>query len=338
MKQTIGISQKAVTLKLPLQYKMNNYQAPDKTLWTGRQSDVPLYWHQRVECIDLSDQQLKGGMALLGYAVDEGVARNHGRIGAAEGPYVIRKQLAKLSDHLHPKAKIYDVGNIECRDANLEVAHYTLCSHVKMLLDQQSFPIVMGGGHDIAHAHYRGIKSHLKNTGKKIGVINLDAHFDLRRPEGQGNSGTPFYQIAEECKSREEAFYYLCLGIQKAANNKELYKTAAEVGAQFLEMKDFQLANWSFIQAKINDYINKVDHIYLTLDMDGFSSAYAPGVSAPSPLGFKPGLVFKVLSLVIESKKLISMDVAELNPNYDQDDATSRLAARCIEFVARHLI
>lgn len=317
---------------------MNNYQAPDKALWTGRPSDAPLYWHQRVECIDLTNQQVKGGLALLGYAVDEGVARNHGRIGAAEGPHEIRKQLAKLSDHLNPSVKIYDAGNIECRDANLEVAHHTLCSNVKLLLDQQSFPIVMGGGHDIAYAHYKGIKSHLKSKGKKIGIINLDAHFDLRGPEGQRNSGTPFYQISEECESQGSAFYYLCLGIQKAANNKELYKTATEVGAQFLEMEDFQLANWSFVQAKINDYMDKVDHIYLTLDMDGFSSAYAPGVSAPSPLGFEPSLVFKVLNLVVKSKKLISMDVAELNPNYDQDDATSRLAARCIEFVARHII
>jgi len=69
--------------------------------------------------------------------------------------------------------------------------------------------------------------------------------------------------------------------------------------------------------------------------MDGFSSAYSPGVSAPSPMGFTPEIAFKVFELITKSKKMISLDVTEMNPTYDQDNATARLAARCVEYVAR---
>jgi formiminoglutamase len=54
-------------------------------------------------------------------------------------------------------------------------------------------------------------------------------------------------------------------------------------------------------------------------------------------MGFSPELAFKVLEWIARSGKLISMDVVELNPNFDQDNATARLAARCVEFVLRKL-
>jgi formiminoglutamase len=69
--------------------------------------------------------------------------------------------------------------------------------------------------------------------------------------------------------------------------------------------------------------------------MDGFSSAFAPGVSAPSPMGISPDIAFRIFELIASSKKLISMDVVELNPTFDQDNATARLAARCTEYILR---
>jgi formiminoglutamase len=52
-------------------------------------------------------------------------------------------------------------------------------------------------------------------------------------------------------------------------------------------------------------------------------------------MGFDPEVAFKVFDLIAKSKKLISLDVVELNPTYDQDQATARLAARCVEYVLR---
>ena len=76
-----------------------------------------------------------------------------------------------------------------------------------------------------------------------------------------------------------------------------------------------------------------MDHLYLTIDLDGFSSAYAPGVSAPSPLGFSPNIVEKVVELIVGSGKLISTDIVELNPVFDLDASTARLAGRLVEML-----
>ena len=90
------------------------------------------------------------------------------------------------------------------------------------------------------------------------------------------------------------------------------------------------------IKNKLQEFFSRVDRVYLTIDLDGFSSAYAPGVSAVSPFGFDPEIVIWALEEIIRSGKLISMDIAELNPLYDQDGQTAKLAAGLLHQVLRH--
>jgi formiminoglutamase len=312
---------------------MNNYAPTNKEIWTGRLSDRKLYLHEKVQCINLTNTDVlskdKKAFGLVGYACDEGVRRNQGRVGAVQGPEAIRKILGKLPNHLAENIDLLDCGSIICIDGDMENAQKHLSEVVTQLLEQNIFPILLGGGHDIAYGHYNGIKNYLPTT-ERIGIINFDAHFDLRSSLTGTNSGTPFYQISEDCKSENIDFNYLCIGIRQDANDRSLFETADDLGVNFIETDQFCIENAEVIVRQLLDFIGKVDHIYLTIDLDGFSSAYAPGVSAPSPMGFSPDMVLKALQVVIASKKLISADVAELNPNYDIDNHTSKLAASLI--------
>ena len=89
---------------------------------------------------------------------------------------------------------------------------------------------------------------------------------------------------------------------------------------------------------QLTTFIDGYDYIYLTIDMDVFSSAYAPGVSAPSPVGITPSFFWEILQFILTTKKVISCDVAELNPKYDEDHATANLVARIIDFITLNRI
>ncbi len=322
---------------------MEAYSKPKPENWTGRESDQNLYLHQKVKFLDMQslaqEQILKSDIVLLGYACDEGVKRNKGREGARMGPDAIRIQLGKQPEHLSETLSVFDAGTIECYDGDLKKSQRQLTQTVKTLLGMNAFPILLGGGHDIAYAHYNGIKEHLKSQGggKTVGIINFDAHFDLRSIEDGANSGTPFYQIAEECEVEGTAFRYMCLGIRKDANSKLLFETAESRDVTFVENEHFSMHYLSHDLKIIQHFIREVDVIYTTIDLDGFSSAYAPGVSAPSPLGFAPDIVMEVLKIIIDSNKLISLDVAELNPSFDIDHQTAKLAAGLIHFIMHRL-
>ncbi len=311
------------------------HQNPSSSSWKGRKSEEIEYWYQAVRPINDLEADPSSGkkIGIVGYAGEEGVRRNQGRLGTAVAPDSIRKHLGTLAFHLSDDTRIFDYGNIILDGEDMESSHKILTDTVSTLLTTGHFPVLLGGGHDLALAHARGVYNHLSSKKQKLGIINLDAHFDLRPPvEGKGHSGSPFFELAEE---NPGDFHYLCLGVQRSVNPKSLFETAGKLQAQWMVMEDFRLNNWEVIQEKILWFIDSMDKIYLSVDMDGFSSAFAPGVSAPSPMGFRPEIAFKVFELISKSKKLISMDVAELNPCYDQDDATARLAARCIEYITR---
>lgn len=319
---------------------MSSYMPTNKEIWSGRTSDQKLYLHEKVQCINITKEHAhpdrKKAFGLVGYACDEGVRRNRGRVGAALGPEAIRKVLGKLPNHLSETTELFDYGTVSCIEGHMENAQIHLSEVVSKLLKQDTFPILLGGGHDIAYGHYNGIKHHL-GRDKNIGIINFDAHFDLRSNSNSNNSGTPFFQIAEDCKSDHTDFNYLCVGIRQDANDRKLYETANSLGVDFIENDQFTIENAETIVRKLLDFIRQVDHIYVTIDLDGFSSAYAPGVSAPSPIGFSPDMVLKALDVIVASNKLISLDITELNPTHDINNHTSKLAASLIHFALHRI-
>lgn len=302
------------------------YRSPDSGIWQGRQSTNQLYLHENVQLSEIDKIPVSENrqVGIIGYGCDEGVRRNHGRMGAAAGPAKIRRMMAPLSNHISADKEIWDAGDIVGDGDSLEALHEQTESALSSLLSKEIFPLVLGGGHDLAYPHYRAIRSVYPD--KSIGIVNLDAHFDLRPVEDHRNSGTPFWQIAEEAK--EWDFHYFCLGIQEESNNKELFDTAGELGVRFMTNRKFRLENFSAISQQLDLFLDEIDMLYLTVDLDGFSSAIAPGVSAPSPLGFHWDVAFATIEHLCASGKLGSADIVELNPKYDRDHATARLAAR----------
>lgn len=317
---------------------MKHYDPPKKDLWTGRISNKWLYLHEKVHCTPLEEipEAQKKSIALLGYACDEGVRRNQGRVGAADGPDAIKSSFGKMPNHLGSNVLLHDVGSITCTNSDMESAQEQLAEAVATLLEKKQFPIVLGGGHDMAYGHYCGIKKYLdaKKEGQTIGIINFDAHFDLRKNTEQSNSGTPFYQIAQDCQKEGIDLNYLCLGIRKDANDRHLFETAKDLNVIYVMSETFQATFLQEITTFINAFTKNVDHVYVTIDLDGFSSAFAPGVSAASPMGFAPHIVLECLKTIISSGKLISLDIAEMNPKYDIDGQTAKLAASLVHHVA----
>lgn len=308
-----------------------DYKAGDKNNYSGRTSKLEnQYWHQEIADGNMGDFKFDDttNIGLIGYVCDEGVRRNQGRIGAKKGPKSVRNKLGSLPIHFENK-KITDFGDVICLGDNLEDCQTAFSKTICKLITNNILPIAIGGGHDIAYANFNGIKNALKSTTKnKIGIINFDAHFDLRKVEAQPNSGTPFNQILSENNNVD----YFAIGIQQQSNTKELFEIAKTKNVSFVSNFECETFTES-LKNKLNSFVKNVDYLYITIDLDGFSSGYAPGVSAPSPFGFSPIFVQQVLNFLFKSKKIISCDIAELNPDFDVDNTTSALAAKLVDFM-----
>ena len=297
--------------------------------WTGR-DDGPgpehLRWHHVVRPLDAETEP--GACAFVGFRCDEGVRRNQGRPGAAEGPGALRKALAPMA--LATPLTAHDVGDVAVADAGLEAGQERLGRVVSELLDRGHFPVVLGGGHEVAFASYLGLAgSRAVRAGARPGVLNLDAHFDLR-PDPVPSSGTPFRQIAECERARGAEFHYAVLGISQPSNTAVLFDTADSLGVRYLLDDECAVGNTAAVDTFVDDFLATVDLVHLTIDLDVMPASVAPGVSAPAGYGVPVEMIARVAEKVTRSGKLVLCDVAELNPSLDIDDRTARTAARLI--------
>lgn len=114
-----------------------------------------------------------------------------------------------------------------------------------------------------------------------MGIVNFDAHLDLRKAE-QATSGTPFRQLAQLCDEQQREFHYACIGVSRAANTRALWDEAQRLGVTVVEDLHCDTA-----QAQLAQFIANLDVIYLTIDLDVLPVWEMPGVSAPPRLAYR---------------------------------------------------
>ena len=139
---------------------MHKVMTFDASIWqgrddTGERGDVTRLF-QVVRSAYVT--ALSGAPAVLGFACDAGVLRNHGRAGSAQAPREIRRALANVP--AHGLAVLADAGDVTCDDGDLEGAQAALGDAVFDLLDAGARPVVLGGGHEVAFGTYQGLRKH----------------------------------------------------------------------------------------------------------------------------------------------------------------------------------
>ncbi|MBS4700439.1 formimidoylglutamase [Aeromonas media] len=307
---------------------MDKFNVADMSVWQGRQDpedgELALRWHNKVQPWQADSEP---GVVLIGFACDEGVRRNKGRVGAAAAPLAVRKLLANSAWHLG--RPVHDGGDVRCENGDLDAAHDRLAERVARALDLGHFPLVLGGGHEVAFGSWSGLNRHLGGKGR-VGIINFDAHFDLRMKQEQASSGTPFFQIAEQCAAQGTPFTYACLGVAETANTQALFVRADQLGVWYALDEAMTQAALPEILNGLDAFIARCDHLYLTIDLDVLPAAVMPGVSAPAARGVELTVIEPLIAHIRASGKLRLADLAEYNPSLDLDNRSARVAARLV--------
>lgn len=297
-----------------------SYHSPQKP--TGRTDPEDGEHARRIfQCVTSDAER-----AILGFSCEAGVRRNKGRIGAKDGPAAIRNALFGLaapSEFL----TITDLGDIKVEGDELETGQKMLADHVSRALGMYEQLIVFGGGHETAFGSYVGLRTAFPH--KKIGIINLDAHLDLRNiGEAGASSGTPFNQIRH---LDPENFDYLCIGAARESNTQALLNRAKDWGAQIIYDTDLT-AGPDAAFGPIDAMAERSDILYLTVDIDLLPHYQAPGVSAPAARGVAFTVVESVIAHVVYASKarnalLPLADFVEVSPPHDKDNMTAKGAA-----------
>ncbi len=285
----------------------------------------------------MGDQVLRGEknftdevtIGIVGVPTDEGVKRNGGRVGAKEGPDAIRTEFYKRTPFVLGKEKslsslqMFDFGDIKI-GKSLEETHGRLSETVQTLAAAGIIPIVLGGGHDLAYPNFTGFSAGKKN----VGVINIDTHLDFRKPIPKRNSCTSFRQMLDHPASALNAMNLVEIGIQSFANAEAHYSELVERGATVFSLRDVRTEGITkTLDLAYELATASVDSLYVSFDLDVVHSADAPGVSASLPTGFTAEEFLTAALFAGKRRKTKLIDIVELNPKYDIDSKTAKLAA-----------
>ncbi|MES1248734.1 MAG: arginase [Actinomycetota bacterium] len=291
-------------------------------------------------------------VAVIGAPLDLG----QGRRGVDMGPSAIR--YAGLAEHLQEKLGIAseDLGNVgspeqEQAEQTDERARYLPeilrnCDEVAKLVVRArragAMPLVLGGDHSIALGTLVGMA---EASGGAGGTVWVDAHGDLNTPLTSPTGNVHGMVLAAALGLAGDAFHYDEWLLPAVAPDK-----LALVGVRSLDQGERDLLQ--HIDAKVFT-MSEVDRmgvevcmrealahasggafLHVSLDMDVVDPDHAPGVGTPVRGGLSYREAHLAMETIAESGKVDSLDVVEVNPILDRENATGRLA---VELVASAL-
>jgi formiminoglutamase len=280
-------------------------------------------------------QQLPANsFTIVGYPDDEGIHANGGRVGAKLGPARIRHFFSRMTppafsqtiDASSAIPTLLDLGNVPTRD-DLATRHQIARSVADQVHKKETRAISFGGGHDYGFPDAAAFCGAALARGQRPLVINFDAHLDVRPMNHGITSGTPFFRLLEAYPDID----FIELGLQSQCNSIHHLNWLKSRGGQFSFEEQRHASGETLTQVLQRQTANLKNDptrpVFLSVDIDGFSSAVAPGASQSWPTGFLPSEFFDCFSWSLKTFDVRGLGIYEVSPPLDIDDLTARLAA-----------
>jgi len=292
----------------------------------------------RIVTLDADPQPDRVQLIVLGVADGRGVQLAGGRAGAADGP-------AKFRDHFFrlPAPPEFGPGSV-LNAGDLEPAGHTPETHARLAevvaVLRERFGgarlMVIGGGGDHAYGDILGFARAVGrsfSTGA-IAAVHVDAHADVAHHDAareEPHAGTAFRRLLCEPACRLSGPACVHWGLQRSAVGHAHLQWLAEQGARTVFLEDIDgdaRKAGSDLCGLLRSLADDHPGVALSLDLQAFCQADAPGVASPQAVGVPTGAVVRAAALLGRLGVASQLGVYELNPRFDQDGATARLAAR----------
>jgi agmatinase len=278
-------------------------------------------------------------IALLGVPFDS--ASTLGRPGARYAPARIRTALGWNLNRVRNGA-FYDVeaerivrldGYAVEDYGDIFIAGYDQIETLKNaqqamtdVLRSGAFPIVLGGDHEVSIPLLQAFHDH---QDKHLGIIHVDAHLDLldeSPQQGRFSGSSPMRRALEMGRFLPKNLVQV--GV-RGFNYPDQYDYIVSQGIHHLSASKVHAIGGHAAAERALEIASAGNaSIYLTLDMDALDYAFAPGTGADESGGLNSAQILQFMRVV--APHVDAMDIVEVNPLTDQQDATSGLAAQII--------
>ena len=251
--------------------------------------------------------------------------------GASEFPEAFRRSWELFTTYYIDEMvdfrefSLVDLGDVVLHATDVTASHSNMEVAMTQVLDRfpNSLQTTIGGDHSITAPLVRAIAQ--KHAGKKIGIVQFDTHLDMRDFSAGRTNGSPIRQLVEEGYVHGHHVYNI--GLHGFYNAPSLIEAANKHGINIITLKQMRSINPAETIAQVFEHLhNKVDLIYVTVDMDVLDVAYAPGVPSATPGGMRSDELFQCL-FEVGKHKVDAIDFVCIDPLRDISMQTVKATA-----------
>lgn len=222
--------------------------------------------------------------------------------------------------------RVVDLGDVRQHVTDIAQCHRNIREAMRHMRihHPQVLPLMMGGDHSITAMLVKGYKD--VHPNERIGILQLDTHFDLRDLSDNGPSnGTPIRNLIESGTVKGEDVHNI--GLHGFFNARSLKTYADEAGVRYTTLRQARKRGVAqTVREALEQLAARVDTIYVTVDMDVLDTSYGPGVPASTPGGMRSDELFDAVHAAGLCGKVKAMDLVCLDPYRDRGEATVKTA------------
>ena len=257
------------------------------------------------------------------------------RSGSRHAPDAVRCALSRYTTYnttdgaAMDRLRAADIGDVITIVTDMETTFRNISDTTRFLAERGIRMALIGGDNSISYPSVRGVCEGLR--GKKIALIHIDAHHDLRESHyGALSSGVPYRLLLERHPEQVRGRYMTQIGISDFCNNPTHHRYAKAHGIVVI-------SNTEVWRRGIRNAIDvaltrakKADAIYISLDVDGVDQSSAPGTAAPNPFGLDGRDVILAVAEMASQRTCVGLEITELSPPADHKGMTANWAAAVI--------
>lgn len=232
---------------------------------------------------------------------------------------------------------IEDFGDMDLSEARPEAAFAPLSNAVRERLEKVDALVLLGGDNSVTRPALHGMIPALGNSSDAssptislscCALLTLDAHLDLRDTSAGLTNGNPVRALLEDGLPGSNITQ---IGIQPFANSKAYADVARGAGINIVTAHDARRRGLeNVVTESLNRLAQQSDAIYVDLDLDVLDRVFAPATPGSRPGGLTPAEIRRAAYICGQHERVRVMDLVEINPTQDINDATALAAAACL--------
>jgi formiminoglutamase len=220
-------------------------------------------------------------------------------------------------------APIADLGDIDISGLSIEQATGPIAHAIGHTSGAYPLTLLVGGNNAITRPAVLGLNAALH----RVGLITLDAHFDMRSLEHGLSNGNPVRALLEDGLPGRNIAQ---IGLASFANSAEMHRDAEEAGNLILSMGEVREIGIAEAVSEALDHVAQCEVIVVDCDIDVIDRSQLPGAPGARPGGMPVTDFYWAVRRLASDPRVRVIDLTELDPSLDSTDLSGLTAARWV--------